>query len=47
MTAYTSSSGQTITLLQVLGRGGEGVVYAVREQPDQVAKIYHAAQRTQ
>ena len=36
-----SLSGQPITLSQELGRGGEGSIYAIIEQPQWVAKVYH------
>ncbi|TVR11009.1 MAG: hypothetical protein EA395_08350 [Phormidium sp. GEM2.Bin31] len=36
-----SLNGQPITLSQELGRGGEGSIYAIAEQPQWVAKVYH------
>lgn len=38
----TTSYNQPITLTNELGKGGEATVYNVAEQPDVVAKLYHA-----
>lgn len=46
MAVYTNRDAQTLTTGEEVGRGGEGVVYAVVERNDVVAKIYHLAQRT-
>ena len=46
MAVYTNRDAQTITTGEEVGRGGEGVVYAVVECADSVAKIYHPAQRS-
>lgn len=46
MAVYTNRDAQTLTTGEEVGRGGEGVVYAVVERADVVAKIYHPAQRT-
>ena len=46
MSVYTTATKQTITTLLELGKGGEGIVYTVKEKPGQVAKIYYPAQRT-
>ncbi len=46
MSVYTTTNQQIITTQQVLGSGGEGIVYRVKERPQQVAKVYHTSQRT-
>ncbi|MBI4757376.1 MAG: SUMF1/EgtB/PvdO family nonheme iron enzyme [Betaproteobacteria bacterium] len=46
MSVYLTADGQPITLMQELGKGGEGVVYGVRECADQVAKVYHPSHRS-
>ena len=38
---YRTESGNTITLTQEIGAGGEGSVHRVRELPNAVAKIWH------
>ena len=42
MKSYTGKSGKTYRLEDVpLGQGGEGAVYALSNDPDHVAKLYH------
>lgn len=43
--AYFDGNGQPVTLGNLLGRGGEGEVYAVASQPQMAAKILHPARR--
>src|SRR5689334_2098184 len=35
------SSGKTLLLEQLIGKGGEGSVFTVHEQPALAAKVYH------
>jgi len=42
---YTTSVNHTIRPIQELGRGGEGIVYALEGGSDTVAKIYHPSLR--
>jgi len=46
MPIYQTSNNKTITTDNELGKGGEGVVYAIKEQPHQVAKIYYPQERS-
>lgn len=46
MALYTNRDGQSITTVQEVGRGGEGIIYTVAGRPDFVAKIYHPTLRT-
>ncbi len=46
MSIYTNRDAQTFKAEKEIGRGGEGVVYAVAGRNDVVAKIYHSEQRT-
>ena len=39
----TTEDGRTVQLGDEIGRGGEGIVYAVLRQPDVVAKLYQQA----
>jgi len=43
MTTVYDQSGNALTLEYKIGEGGEGSVYAIREQSDRVAKIYRSA----
>ncbi|MBI5610530.1 MAG: hypothetical protein HY902_16760 [Deltaproteobacteria bacterium] len=44
---YLHDGRQQVEIADELGRGGEGVVYAVRGQSDRVAKLYNAAPDTE
>ena len=41
MLAFADAGNTIHELSNVIGRGGEGIVYALRGNPDVVAKIYH------
>jgi DNA-binding helix-hairpin-helix protein with protein kinase domain len=46
MQIYNASNGRTITIENELGKGGEGVVYSIKERPQWVAKIYYQQERS-
>lgn len=42
---FTTSSGQRLATDDLLGKGGEGEVWAIQGDSSQVAKIYHPKNR--
>lgn len=47
MNRFVDSKGRLVVLDQQLAAGGEGTVYALVNNPDQVAKIYHIPSKLQ
>ena len=46
MPIYKTSNNSTVSTGKELGKGGEGVVYAINEDPNLVAKIYYEQERS-